>query len=235
MFSPARKPFVLLSTMKLRTLLAQLTLAAALAAIATADPAAQLRELDRLLKEGRISKAEYDRRWDSVIDQGTSATAAAPNIPKLNVKRPDPPRPRNEFSISGGAGSLEVGEASDVLYSATAMLGRFITPNLQLSIGAEYGRADIGDESLTSLGGLGAVDFHFNPTATFVPYVGAGAAYTRVQIEDDSDSDWCWNAHVGLKQTLRPDTAIKYQLTYFDHADFDIQGFAATIGVSWMF
>jgi hypothetical protein len=223
--------------MKLRTLLVHLTLATALATAATADPVEQLRELDRLLKEGRISQAEHDRRWRDVIAHGTNAPAptSSPSVPKLNFKRPEPPRPLNEFSISGGAGSIDVGDASDVLYSATAMLGRFVTPNLQLSIGAEYGRADIDGASLSALGGLGAIDFHVNPTATFVPFVGAGAAYTRVQIEDDSDYDWCWNVHVGVKQTLRPDTAIKYQIAYFDHADFDIQGFAATIGVSWMF
>lgn len=223
--------------MKPRTLFAHLTFAAALVTAATADPAGQLRELDQLLREGRISQAEHERRWKDVITQGTNApaTTSSPSVPKLDFKRPEPPRPRNEFSISGGAGSIDVGDSSDVLYAATAMLGRFITPNLQLSIGAEYGRADIEDASLSALGGLGAIDFHFNPTARFVPFIGVGAAYTRVQIEDDSDYDWCWNAHVGVKQTIRATTAIKYQLAYFDHADFDIQGFAATIGVSWMF
>ncbi len=62
-----------------------------------------------------------------------------------------------------------------------------------------------------------------------------GASEIIVKFEDDSDYDWCWNAHVGLKQTIRPDVAIKYQVAYFDHADFDIQGFAATFGVCLMF
>lgn len=223
--------------MKLSSLLCPLALAAALSTTALADPAGDLRELDRLLKEGRISKQDYDRSWNEIVSQGihAPAPATAPSVPKLDFKRPEPPRPRNELSISGGAGSIEVGDSNELLYTGTAMLGRFVTPNLQLSLGADYARADIDGSSLSALGGLGAIDFHFNPTAKFVPFLGAGAAYTRVQIEDDSDYDWCWNAHVGLKQYLGKDTAIKYQLTYFDHADFDIQGVSATIGVCFLF
>jgi opacity protein-like surface antigen len=205
--------------MKTLSLLASLVLVTALTTTAMADPVGKLRELDRLLEDGRISKQEYDRRWNEVISQGTSAPSptSSPSVPKLDFKRPEPPRPPNEFSISGGAGTIEVGD------------------NLQLSIGADYARANSDDSSLTALGALGAIDYHFNPTARFVPYLGIGAAYTRVQIDDDSDYDWCWNAHVGLKQTIRPDTAIKYQVTYFDHADFDIQGIGASIGISFLF
>lgn len=223
--------------MKTLSLLASLVLVTTLATTAMADPVGKLRELDRLFEEGRISKQEYDRRWNEVISQGTHAPAptSSPSVPKLDFKRPEPPRPRNEFSISGGAGTIEVGDANEVLYTGAALLGRFVTPNLQLSIGADYVRADSDETSLSALGALGAIDYHFTPTARFVPYLGIGAAYTRVQIDDDSDYDWCWNAHVGLKQTIRPDTAIKYQVTYFDHADFDIQGIGASIGISFLF
>lgn len=222
--------------MKLRTLLISSVLVASLATTALADPAEELRELDRALRDGRISKTEYTRRWREVIAQGVNAPTPAPSVPKLDFKRPDPPRPKNEFSISGGAGVLDVGDdASDILYTATAMYGRFVTENVQLSLGAQYDRASDEDASVSALAGFAAIDLHFQPTAKFVPFIGAGAGYGRVQIVDESDYDWCWNAHIGLKQTIRPDTAIRYEIRYFDHVDFDIQGAAATIGVSWMF
>jgi len=227
--------------MHLRTLLLlPIVLAASFATTALADPAGQLRDLDQQLKDGRISQAEYDRRWKDVISRGMSTAAApaptpAPSVPKLDFKRPEPPRPKNEISISGGAGVLDIGNSSDVLYTATAMYGRFITENVQVSLGAQYDRATVEDASVSGLTGLGAIDFHFNPTAKFVPFVGVGAGYGRMQIEDESDYDWSWHVHIGLKQTIRPDTAIRYEIRYFDHIDFDIQGAAATIGVSWMF
>lgn len=213
--------------MKILPLLASLLFAT----VAIADPAGQLRELDRLFKEGRISKTEYDQRWRDIVSENTNP----PSVPRITLERVKPAHPRNELSFSGGAAGIDVGDSTELLYAGTVMLGRFVTPGLQLSIGADYGRADLDDATFTSMGPLGSIDYHFNTSSVFVPYVGIGAAWTNVEIDETDDSDWCWNAHVGIKQYVAPDTALKYQITYFDHADFDIRGLGVSLGLCFLF
>ncbi len=218
--------------MKTLSLLTSLALCLALATVALANPADELRELDRQYKAGQISKKEYDSRWQDVISTGLS-----PTVPKLprQAKRAKPARLLNEFSFSGSWASVDTDSESDSMFGGNVLIGRFVTPNLQLSAGAEYESADFGGVDFSSFGGIALVDYHVNPTADFVPYFGGGAAWVSIERDSRQSEDWYWTAHVGIKQYLKPDTAIKYEVGYLDYDAKDVQGFRASIGICFAF
>lgn len=218
--------------MKLLTTTA-LTLVLILAPVAQADPAAELRELDRMLKDGMISKPEYDRRWAAVLAEGMRAPSV-PHVPKLSLRKP-PPRLPNEFSLAAVGSYVDADDADDAWIGATALLGRFVTPNLQLSAGITYDSGEIEAVDYENWGAVGLVDYHFQPEAEFVPFVGGGAGWVNVERDRRDREDWYWTAHVGIKQQLNRTTALKYQLGYFEYADLDLRGVSLTFGVCALF
>ena len=213
--------------------IAALATVLACAPLLRADPAGDLRELDRQLREGAISKSEYDRRWAEVIAEGMRP-ASAPRVPKAAVRTPAPRLP-NEFSLSAVGAYVDAGDDSGTAIGATAMVGRFVTPHLQLSVGVTYDSGDVESVSYETWGGLGVIDYHFQPDATFTPFVGAGAGWVNVELESRDREDWYWTAHVGVKQQLNRTTALKYQVGYLDYGDLDLRGVAFTFGVCALF
>jgi hypothetical protein len=204
----------------------------AMAVIAAADPAAELRELDRQLRDGEISKAEYDQRWDEIISAGMRPT----RVPRLGaVPHATPRKPQrlpNEFSIAVTGCGLD---ADDVVPGASAMLGRFITPALQLSAGGFYGTGEIDGLDHDLFGAFAVADLHGDTSREFVPYVGAGAGWLRVERDSRGSEDWFWTAHAGLKQYLSRDTAMKYEIGYTGYGDLDLSGVTVAIGVCFLF
>lgn len=218
--------------MKFATVLVCLAVSLAVASVGRADPAAELRELDRQLAEGRISKSEHDRRWSEIIYAGTRDTGAA-HVPRLQLRQPD--RLLNEVSIAGSIAAVESTDVGEALYSARAMIGRFVTPNLQLSVGGAYGEATVDDVEHSLVDAFAVADYHFKTTGVFVPYAGGGAGWTHVERDDRSSDDWFWNAHVGIKQYLRGDTALKYEIGYVRYDDIRLGGVCFSLGICALF
>ena len=218
------------ASLHLATLLVALLLTPSL----RADPATELRTLDRLLQDGRISQAEHDRRWSEIVASGIRA----PSVPRLSSSpvRPRPPqRPRNEFSLSGCISALDTTDLGEALAGGSAMVGRFLTPNLQLSLGASYGTGEIDDVDLNIVGAAGMADYHLDPDGRFVTYVGGGAGWAHVERDGDNQQDWFWTVHVGMKQYLKGDMALKYEVGYVDYADIDVRGVRFSLGVCVLF
>ncbi len=202
------------------------------ATIAAADPAADLRELDRQLRDGEISKAEHERRWGEVLTAGMRPT----RVPPLEAAPTATPRKArrlpHEFSLAATGFGLDAG---DPLPGGTAMLGLLVTPNLQLSAGGFYGTGEIDDVDHEIFGACGAADLHLATSGDFVPYVGAGAGWLRIERNSRSSEDWFWTAHAGIKQYLARDTALKYEIGYTEYGDLDLSGVTVSIGICFLF
>jgi hypothetical protein len=108
--------------------------------------------------------------------------------------------------------------------------GYFYNPNLQfLGIGQLQGGS--GQDTVGSIGP--GVDWHFAGAATenFVPF--AGASYLIGLGSDVAD---LLEFHVGVKQFLARNTAIRYQVGWgFDPSETSDSGIRATVGLSYFF
>lgn len=99
-----------------------------------------------------------------------------------------------------GSGAFAYVDVADVdLLLLTAQYGKFVSPNLELSVGLLYADADGAD-----IWGLSPqVAYHFVPeeSATRVPYVGAGFMH----IDLDGETESAWSLFGGMKFFLDGD------------------------------
>lgn len=83
---------------------------------------------------------------------------------------------------------------------------------------------------------LGAgVDYHFNTANKFVPYVGGKLSWLDVDLGGMSDDDWSWQVQAGIKHFVADNVAIKYEVSYMEFDDLDLDGFTFGVGLSFFF
>ncbi len=129
---------------------------------------------------------------------------------------------------TGFSGSLV--DNDDRFWNVSGYYGYFYNQNLQiLGIGEMQGAS-----GASTTGSFGAgVDWHFRGAAqeNFLPYVGANYLFGIGSGVSDT-----LNAHVGIKQFVARNVAVKYQLGYgFDPSETSDSAFRASVGLSFFF
>ena len=140
-----------------------------------------------------------------------------------------------ETAFSGSYSNLDspVGDMDTLILDVKA--GYFVTAPIEVSAGLSYLDADLAGTDLEALMVGGGVDYHFNTQSQFVPYVGAALHWVDVDVAGGGDDDWAWEAHAGLKQFVARNVAIKYQVSYIEFDDLDLDGMMVNVGLSFFF
>lgn len=227
--------------MSFRILLAPIVLLLASIAAAAADPAADLRELDRQLAAGEISKAEHEQRWRGIIETATRS----PSVPRIGRARTQPRPTRWEFSTAASAAVLTLGDDDAAQFGLDARLGYRALPQLLIAVGidtaaAQFDEGDDNGSDFVSASVFARVDYLLLPAARVSPYL--GGTYGWVTAERDYDGggtqDWddtAWSVHVGLLHTLRPRLALRYEISHRRAVDADAHATGVSVGVSFGF
>lgn len=130
---------------------------------------------------------------------------------------------------TGFSGSLADNE-DNRFWNVSGYYGYFYNSNLEiLAIGALQGGSDADTRGSIGPG----IDWHFRGATqeNFLPF--AGASYLIGLGSGVPDS---LEGHVGLKQFVARNTAIKYQVGYgFDPSDTSDSSFRASVGLSFFF
>jgi len=104
---------------------------------------------------------------------------------------------------------------------------------------------DLFDEDVEATSLMGNVFYDFNRDGRFQPYVGAGVGYGQVEFADLDDSNWAWQAMVGVGVALseRATLDISYRHFVIPELELDLDGptdveyvhDAVTVGLRWQF
>lgn len=134
-----------------------------------------------------------------------------------------------EVTFSGSYTHGTKSNSSSRFWNVSGAYGYFFTDQLEvLGIGRLQGQ-----KGQSTQGQIGpGLDWHFmmagNPN--FVPYAGASYLFG---VSDTSDT---LEAHIGLKQFVTRNVAIKYQVGYgFDPSETRDANFGASVGLSYFF
>lgn len=84
--------------------------------------------------------------------------------------------------------------------------------------------------------------FDFNPDGGFQPYVGVGAGYANLEVLDDDESDWAWQAMAGVGIPLDDNVTLDIGYRFFAIEELDFDGDeveyehqAVTVGLRYQF
>lgn len=141
-----------------------------------------------------------------------------------------------ELGFSGSYSALDAGGADLDLLLLDGKAGYFVTSGLQVSSSLTYLDAEIEGDSLDAIMVGGGADYHFNTQSTFVPFVGAGISWVDVDVGGlGGGDDFAWEVRAGAKQFVAENVAIKYQVSYLEFDDLDLDGVNVNIGLSFFF
>src|SRR5690606_21070988 len=111
--------------------------------------------------------------------------------------------------------------------------GYFVTNNIQISGSVSYLDTEIEDMGLDALMLGAGIDYHFMPRSEFVPFVGGSIRWVDVDVDGlGGDDDFAWEIRGGAKQFLARNVAIKYQVSYLEFDDLDLDGIIVSVGLS---
>ncbi|WP_442889106.1 outer membrane protein [Congregicoccus parvus] len=223
--------------MRLPSLLAVLVMLVSVVAASGQTVADRLRELDRLKAEGILSEAVYEQQWNKVLED---AIKTPPPAPAGRVSVPKLPRPAPEYKyellLSGSWLSLDAGGSDTSMLNVGARLGQHFARNWTAIVGVDHLDAEIDGTDLNATGLSAGVDFNFGSTsAAFVPYVGAGVSWMKIDVSGVDDDDWAWEVRGGLRHYVGDRVVLKYQVAYQKFNDIDLDGVTATIGIGLRF
>ncbi len=130
----------------------------------------------------------------------------------------------------------EGGNDADV-FAIMGNCGYFFTDAVEGSVELRYMTVDV-DDADADVGSIGiGIDYHFMTGGTFVPYIGTAGHWTMADASADGDDfdedDFMWELHCGAKQFLNDNVAVKYEIEYDMHDDFD--AILVGIGLSYFF
>ncbi len=152
-----------------------------------------------------------------------------------------------ETSFSGSYSAMEMGGADMDTLAVDVKAGYFVTTPIQVSIGLSYLDSDMEnvfapgvDIELEALMVGAGVDYHFMTSSQFVPYVGGALHWVDVDMDTNvggqgGDDDWAWEVHAGIKHFVARNVAIKYQVSYIEYDDLDLDGINLAVGLSFFF
>lgn len=141
-----------------------------------------------------------------------------------------------ELGFSGSYSALDVGGVDLDLLLLDVRAGYFVTNGLEVSAAATYLDADLAGEHLDAKMFGAGVDYHFATDSAFVPYVGGGFHWVDVGVGGlGSDDDWAWEARAGLKHFVADNVAFKYQLSYIDFDEIELDGWTVSAGIAFFF
>lgn len=198
----------------------------------------RLKTLDNQRASGAITEEDYQAQWRDVIADGMREAGVEPGeTPRALPVRHNPLDKQWEISFSGSWSKMTAGETDLTTAAANLSLGRFVTRSILVYGSGEYMLADLDGEDLEAWGAGVGVDFHFGDRSTgILPYVGAGASWMNVDLEGvGDDNDFAWDVHAGVRQYVGDRVVIKYQGGYQQFTDFDLDGFAVSVGIGFTF
>ncbi len=196
----------------------------------------RLRELDRLKAEGLISEAVHAQQWGQVVAEAMRTPSTA--IPTAVRLTPAPVVDfRSELTFSGSWTSLDAGAADVNTTQVDAVFGRWVTDALLVFGGVNHMSADLDGDDLDTLALRAGADWHFGKRGSaFVPYVGAGVAWVRVDADGVGDEDdFAWDVHAGVRQYVGDRVVIKYEAAYRSFDELDLDGFSVSVGIGLRF
>jgi hypothetical protein len=107
---------------------------------------------------------------------------------------------KQEVSVSGGWMNLSAGGTDISTTFLVGQYGKFLQPNLELTVGLAYVNLDVGG-SVSAFALNPGVQYYWsqNPDALWVPYVGVGFYYASVSGGGWSDNNTNFSYVLGVK------------------------------------
>lgn len=130
----------------------------------------------------------------------------------------------------GGSFSLSksMQSGSDPVWNIFGSAGYFVSPKFEASLTASLSGAN--DNYTGTIGG--GMDFHFISEGYYMPYCGGGLGLALSKFDDETETDFVFDIHAGVKNFLSEKVAINTRLGYsatFD--EMDEGTLQATIGI----
>lgn len=141
-----------------------------------------------------------------------------------------------ETSFSGSYSHLKVEDESVDLWLLDVKAGYFVLEPLEISVAANYLKAEVDTFDLRGIMLGAGVDYHFMTQTQLVPYVGGALHWVDVKVGGlGSEDDWAFDVHAGLKQFVSQNVAIKYEVSYLKFDEMDLDGINVSVGLSFFF
>jgi len=107
---------------------------------------------------------------------------------------------KQEISFSASWFNISNGDSANVTI-LTGEYGKFLQPNLELTVGLAYLNIGFSGDNVSLFGIAPGVSYYWsqNPDASWVPYVGAGFYYASLDTPGLSDNDTNFTYRVGVK------------------------------------
>ena len=141
-----------------------------------------------------------------------------------------------EADLSVSYSGLDAAGSDLDLLQISGSYGYLVTDSFSINAALSYMDVDLAGMSLDStLLGVG-IEYHFSPEGDLVPFAGVTFDFADINVGGlGDDEDWAWDVHLGVKQFLRENVIVKYQVGYIDFDDFDIDGVNVSVGLGFVF